>query len=259
MSWDFTSDKYSGLCQAIIGAGYKVMTMKEYLEDPDPSLKVVILRHDVDRNPGNALKMAELESELGLSATYYFRKRRQTFKPEVIRSIARMGHEIGYHYEALVKAKGDYERAIQIFEDELNQFRQICDVATISMHGSPLSKYDNRNLWQRYDFKAFGIIGEAYLSIDYGKVVYFTDTGRGWDAQRYNLRDRVGSSWNLPVSSTDDLIAVIRNHKVNQLCIQTHPNRWTSGIVEFFVEAGRDELINRAKVILRLVRKQRLG
>lgn len=39
----------------------------------NPLEKVVILRHDVDRLPGNALKMARLEHEMGVQATYYFR------------------------------------------------------------------------------------------------------------------------------------------------------------------------------------------
>lgn len=45
------------------------------------------------------------------------------------------------------------------------------------MHGNPLSPRDNRELWKKYKFKDFGIIGEAYLSIDFNEVSYFTDTG----------------------------------------------------------------------------------
>ena len=39
-----------------------------------------------------------------------------------------LGHEVGYHYEVLSKAKGDYEKAIQMFEQELNEFRKKVDV-----------------------------------------------------------------------------------------------------------------------------------
>lgn len=256
VSWDFTLDKYRELCQAIIESGYDVVTVRGYLENPDLSSKLAILRHDVDRKPSNALKMAQLERELGLSATYYFRKRRHTFKLEVIRSIAQMGHEIGYHYEALVKARGDYEGAIRIFERELGEFRKIYNIETISMHGSPLSRYDNRDLWRRYDFREFGIIGEAYLSIDYDKLAYLTDTGRAWNAQRYNLRDTVGRDWNLPVSVTDDLITVIRRHEVDQLCIQTHPNRWSTNWLAWGVSAVEDWAVNQAKWAISLTRSQ---
>ena len=56
---------------------------------------------------------------------------------------------------------------------------RITDVKTICMHGSPLSRYDNRDLWNRYDFKDCWIVGEAYLSIK--DVNYFSDTGRSWN------------------------------------------------------------------------------
>ena len=51
-----------------------------------------------------------------------------------------LGHEVGYHYEVLSKANGNYERAIKLFEQELSKFRKIVDVKTICMHGSPLSR-----------------------------------------------------------------------------------------------------------------------
>jgi len=33
----------------------------------------VILRHDIDKLPANALKMAQLEHDLGVAGSYYFR------------------------------------------------------------------------------------------------------------------------------------------------------------------------------------------
>ena len=41
-----------------------------------------------------------------------------------------------YICQILDKAKGDLEKAIKIFEKELNEFRKICDVKTICMHFS---------------------------------------------------------------------------------------------------------------------------
>ena len=91
--------------------------------------------------------MAELEHGLGIQSTYYFRVL-YTFKPEIIGKIRDLGHEVGYHYEVLSKANGDYEKAVELFEQELSEFRKIVDVKTISMHGSPLSRYDNRDLYR---------------------------------------------------------------------------------------------------------------
>lgn len=59
------------------------------------------------------------------------------------------------------------------------------------MHGSPLSKWDNRLLWKKYNYRDFGIIGEPYFDIDFNKVAYLTDTGRRWDVSADNVRDTV--------------------------------------------------------------------
>jgi len=67
------------------------------------NIKLVVLRHDIDGKLGNALRMAELEHELGIQSTYYFGFP-YTFKPEIIGKIQALGHEVGYHYEVLSKA-----------------------------------------------------------------------------------------------------------------------------------------------------------
>ena len=150
---DFTLKKYEELCLALLDSGYTPLAVYSYLKgQKNKNNKLVVLRHDIDRKCGNALRMAELEHELGIQSTYYFRVP-YTFKPEMIVKI--LGHEVGYHYEVLSKAKGDYEKAVELFEQELNEFRKIVDVKTIGMHGSPLSRYDNRDLWKRYDFNEF--------------------------------------------------------------------------------------------------------
>jgi hypothetical protein len=103
---DFTLDKYRELCLALLDGGYTPLTVYSYLVlegNNNNNNKLVVLRHDIDRRPGNALRMAELEHELGIQSTYYFRFP-YTFKPEIIRKIHDLEHEVGYHYEVLSKA-----------------------------------------------------------------------------------------------------------------------------------------------------------
>ncbi len=54
-------------------------------------------------------------------------------------------------------------------------------VSTVCMHGSPLSRVSNLDLWKKYDYRGLGIIAEPYLDIDFDEVFYLTDTGRRWD------------------------------------------------------------------------------
>ncbi len=90
MNLDFTLAKYEELCSAIVQSGYDAVSVKDYLSRSQvsgcriqserqrslslqPGEKVVILRHDVDRKPEKALKMAYMERQFDIQATYYFR------------------------------------------------------------------------------------------------------------------------------------------------------------------------------------------
>jgi hypothetical protein len=247
MSLDFTLDKYVELCDAIQMLPCQVMTLAQFLRTKQSS-PVVILRHDVDRSLCSALRMAELEAGRGISSTYYVRTTRAVFRPDALVHLLQLGHEVGYHYEVLTKARGNYQRAIAMFEQELKRFLQVVPVETISMHGNPMLPWDNRDLWRIYDFKDYGLLGEAYLSIDYENVYYFTDTGRSWDAGHYNLRDRVGSREPAEkICTTNDLIAFLGRVPSSPVLINTHPNRWATNRWSWGVSVSSDWIINQVK------------
>lgn len=255
---DFTINKYEELCRSIVSAGYRTLTVKDYLlTPPSPNESIIILRHDVDRKPWNAFGMSVLEKDLGLSSTYYFRYIPSVFKRELIKKIYEFNHEIGYHYETLSKTKGRYNDAIRLFEKELNEFRKIVDVQTICMHGSPLSKWDNRSLWRDYDFRKAGVLGAFYLSIDFSKLEYFTDTGRSWSADRTNIRDRVEGYASRKIKNTDHLIALIQSRQSSHICIQTHPERWDSNISDWTITLARDRMANLIKVMIVSIHQMR--
>jgi hypothetical protein len=57
---DFTLKKYKELCLALLDSGYTPLTVYSYLEgQKKKNNKFVVLRHDIDRKFGNALRMAE--------------------------------------------------------------------------------------------------------------------------------------------------------------------------------------------------------
>ena len=248
---DFTFAKYKELCETIVESEYTTLTFNHYFSLKNIPEKFVILRHDIDRRPERALKMAKVEKDLRITSTYYFRMKEEVFKPEMIKEIANMGHEIGYHYEVMDKAEGDLEKAIKIFDDELKEFRKICDVKTICMHGNPLSKWVNKDIWGKYNFKDFGIFGEPYLSIDYKKVLYLTDTGRKWNS-RFSVKDVVdaNSQRNEKMKSTDDVIRLIKEGHVDQVCILAHPERWSDSFGAWLKDLVWQNIKNVGKAIL---------
>lgn len=255
---DFSLKYYKKLCFFLFEQGYEFTTCKEFYKESSykKNKKIVVMRHDVDRLPYNALKMAELERDMHINSTYYFRHIRSVFKKDIIKSIFSLGHEIGYHYETLSKASGDKKHAILLFESELNDFRSIVPVTTICMHGSPLSPYDNRDMWKDYSFKNYGILAEVYLSLDYSKITYFTDTSRTWGDSSLNFRDRVStSSVNLSnLTNTLSLISYIEKNKPKRLIIQTHPERWAYSVKSYATSLLLDTVANTIKSLIKLTR-----
>ncbi len=247
---DFTQEKYKELLLNIKNKDIKVLCVNKFIENPVK--QGVIIRHDVDRKAKNALITAKLEKELGFKTTYYFRITKGSFKPEIIKEISDMGHEIGYHYEDLSFAKGNYKKAIELFQKYLKKFDTLADVKTIAMHGKPLSKHDNRDIWKEYDFKEYGISGEAFLSIDYSDIYYFTDTGRSWAENSSNIRDKVKSDKKAKVNSTDDLMSFLNTDGL--FAIVMHPERWSNNNPEHFFNKMKDTIINLAKKLIRMVR-----
>jgi len=65
------------------------------------------------------LRTALLENELGIKSVYYFRIVAQSYNENIIKQIADLGHEIGYHYEDLSSCHGVYENAIKRFDKNL--------------------------------------------------------------------------------------------------------------------------------------------
>jgi hypothetical protein len=249
---DFTHNRLRELYVSLLDHGYRTMPFLTYLEDPPSDPRFVIIRHDLDRNRKNALAIATLEEELSIRSSYYFRYP-SMFDPALITAIAGMGHEIGYHYEVLAKTRGNVKDALVLFGEELEEFRKICPVKTICAHGSPLSPYDNRDLWKEDPFSRFAITGDAQLSIS-SPVAFFTDTGRSWDS-RNNLRDSAtNTTGHAGVSTTRDLIDYVDRTSPPALYLVIHPERWSAGGFDWYLQYGIDLAFNTGKKVIRWMR-----
>jgi hypothetical protein len=251
---DFTQQMYHRLCRAINDSGYQTIIMGDYFTAGDFAEPRLMLRHDIDRDAPLALEMAQIEHEHKIVSTYLFRVVDSVFKPEIIKKISALGMEIGYHYECLDKAKGDYPKAFEICQDDLKRLRELAPVKTMAMHGNPLTRWDNRDLWKKYDYKELGIEVAAYLNIDYKKVRYFSDTGRTWESAKGNIYDFVGEQPKHALKTTPDLIDFINRHK-QDTCILIHPNRWTDNIFKWLYNWSFDTAGNMVKAMIKGIRK----
>jgi hypothetical protein len=250
---NFTLSSYDEILQVAVAHGLPICGVARWFESqPD---RGIMMRHDVDRRAHNALLMAQCEAKYGIKSTYYFRITRGSFHPRIIRKIAALGHEIGYHYEDLANARGDTKKAICRFADNLAKLRILAPVTTIAMHGSPLSPYDNRDLWKSENFQRFGIIAEALISIDYRNVYYLTDAGRSWAQQSVNLRDHVNGAISSPVVTTQEFCKFLENNPNVRYAVSCHPERWDDSLIPWGIQYLKDIAGNSVKRGLRLFRR----
>ena len=254
---DWTLHKYAEILHCVRAADYPIRRIDAFISAPCAS--GVLLRHDVDRIPHNSLRMAELEHQHGVSATYYVRCASASFDSALVTRLHELGHEVGYHYEVLAKAGGDMAAAIDMFATELTALRRLGPVLTASAHGSPLSKWDSLDIWRAQKPQDFELLGEAYLQIDDAQMAYYTDTGRSWSATVTNLRDHVGEhGQKFPVvDTTSELIELVSSRALPLLCIQTHPERWNSTISGTTRSLLFDFAANSAKRAIRALRGHR--
>ncbi len=262
--FDFTFAAFSQFIASLESLHFSPFV--EYLEsERDAS---IILRHDVDALPAHSLRFAQIQKNFGIRGSYYFRIIPESFNPGIIEKISNLDHEIGYHYEDLTlvakiakKTKGKkqkfkddsndlFELGIESFSKNLATMRRYADIKSICMHGSPLSKWDSRLLWTKYDYRDFGVIGEPYFDIDFTKVAYYTDTGRRWDGDSVSVRDKVNhGGQNFPqFRSTFDIIRAAEAGTLpSQVMFTFHPQRWHDRPLPWLAEWVSQNVKNAVK------------
>ncbi len=251
---DFTLRSYQSLLEALLQNEYRFLTFRDFIASrPNLQGKVAVLRHDVDRLPGHSLRFALIQHQKGIAGSYYFRAVPESWDEAVVRQIASLGHEVGYHYEDLTLAGGNTTKAFGLFAQHLEALRQLAPVSTICMHGSPRSRYDSRDLWKHYDYRSLGIVAEPYFDVDFDRCFYLTDTGRRWDGFRVSVRDKVPQqeAWiaqGLTFRTTSQIVKAVRAGVLpHRVMFTFHPQRWTSQPIEWAREWLFQNLKNSIK------------
>lgn len=98
----FTLARYSEHLAQALESGYRFLGF----EDLDGEPPFVVLRHDIDYSPRRALPVAEIERQLGVSATYCFHVTCPWYSVEVephrafVEAVLEAGHWLGLHFDA---------------------------------------------------------------------------------------------------------------------------------------------------------------
>ncbi len=215
--------EYRRLLSEALACGYAVVSLESWLTGEGRDGRTLVLRHDVDQDPRAVLTMAAIESDLGLTSTWYFRWR--TAHPTVIRFLRAHGFEVGLHYETLTRMSlerahpQDQEVSVpaarEVLRREIEAFAALYGpLRSVAPHGdSRVPEVRNAKLLQ----------GESWA-----------DYGIAWDSNEA-MRGRGLGCWLTDRSSAEggwkdgvDADALLRDGVSPILCL-THPNNWSSG------------------------------
>ena len=98
---DFTLESYVKLLQYL----NKIYNIVPFCGIPREDIPYLILRHDIDKSLPAALKMAQIERDLGIKSTYFVLFSSEFYNPlegnniSILKQISKLGHEIGLHYD----------------------------------------------------------------------------------------------------------------------------------------------------------------
>lgn len=103
---EFSRQGYAKVVSAFMDRHYQFVCFHELPELAANSDRYCLLRHDVDVSMEFALRMAQLEAELGVKSTFFVMFRSPLYNlmsrhsSGALREIVRLGHEIGLHFDA---------------------------------------------------------------------------------------------------------------------------------------------------------------
>ena len=184
---DFTYTFYQNLVSRLQDGGYTISDYHSYGKFD----KVAILRHDVDMSIDKALKMAQMEHEIGAHSTYFFLISTDFYNIASKSSVSKisrihdLGHEIGLHFDEVKYGNiSNLGGVLPYLHNEIKTMEMILGIPirSVSMH-----RPSKETLEADYDF---GHIVNSYSRTFFRDFKYLSDSRRHW---RENIFDVMAS------------------------------------------------------------------
>jgi hypothetical protein len=159
--------------------------------DHDPS--TVVLRHDVDHCPEQALRFARWEHKRGYRASYFLLPSASYWRDgarTAALALQEMGHEVGVHNDSLVMSRGDVGEALALLRAQVGEMRSWgIRVHGVADHGGV--GWQNTDLWRvhMHSPSEVAVDYEAYLLHQMGSH-YVSDNQGRWRAERRRVEGR---------------------------------------------------------------------
>ena len=206
---DFTLKNYQRLIRLAKEKGFQfILHQDEYV----PERKDIIWRHDVEFEPDIALRMARIEKEEGVVATYFFQLHSPYYNVldphyrEVFHKIKDLGHLVGLHFDSAYWGITS--------EDQLNDY--------ISLDKEYLEKNMGVDI-DTFSFHNTTPFTQSCLAYKYGDLI---NVYASFFKERYNYCGDSLGYWRF-----DRLEDVLKDENVQHLQVLTHDANWSDEIL----------------------------
>ena len=206
---DFTLANYRRLITLALQKGFQFVF---YTDEYNEKRKDILWRHDVEFEPDIALKMAEIEHELCVHATYFFQLHSPYYNlfdnhyTKVFHQIESLGHAVGLHFDS-------YYWRIQD-ESELNGY--------IELDKSYLEKVMEVEI-QAFSFHNTTQFTQSCLKYKYGGLI---NVYSSHFKSKYNYCGDSMGYWRF-----DRLEDMLNDENVQHLQVLTHDANWSEEVL----------------------------
>ncbi|MCB2203140.1 hypothetical protein KQI65_00210 [bacterium] len=223
-------------------AGFSFVKLEQMASPSERMTGVVSMRHDVDSSLMQALRMAQLEHDIGVSATYFILHTANYFKtrsdgglePRTLEKVLYMqnelGHEIGLHLD-LMHIQFFHEADPEVYlKDQVQVLRsQGVHIVGVSPHGNMLRNVYRKGTPQSQSSGSENVFIDSHrkLRLDYLQLkyeaysvdrdLYFSDASF-IGGKRWKFSDANVGAW----------------EEAARVIVLTHPIHWAESAMKYY-------------------------
>jgi hypothetical protein len=180
----FSYHQYDKLLN-VVETGHKNLTFSDF-RNPDIPPNFFILRHDIDFSLSAALKMAQIEAERGIRATYFLLLSSEYYNllskesRKVPQKLITLGHEVGLHYDVRAMSAQENTDLNKWLYYEIDMLSNLTGNAihSIAMHNPSIYGHD--------PFTSGNHFLNAYDPQFTKAISYFSDSCGAWRDSAYD-------------------------------------------------------------------------
>lgn len=179
MKCDFSYAYYKYALKLALEKKYEFLFADEILENNKK--RAILLRHDIDISVQCALDMAQIEADLGIRSTYFFRLNSTFYSPfsqqdyPKINQIIEMGHDLGLHFDPKFYSDNKLDVATSI-KNERQALEDAFGVRVLALAQHRPFTLGMIETQSHPDLLKFLVQNKFYMD----RLKYISDSGQRW-------------------------------------------------------------------------------